>query len=189
MSHYTRFNERVFIADKKSRCLLKDFCAKGITAEELLVLEELVAIHAPSLLPLLQVLKNQINTLHPVSQCPKEWSGLITALACPSPVCGLLHPSDRLSNLLKKITDDDFTSNPLNMEILQQEVPVLFELLRNVTHLPKKAMTSLIKDLIDKANAAFRSMESESAQAVMEDPLQEFVLLSPSTLGSNSWHI
>lgn len=138
--------------------------------EESLVLEELIAIHGPSLLPLLQVIKNQIDS---VVQCPREWSKFIAALSSTSPVCGLLHPSDRLFNILNTITDDDFTANPSNLEILQEEVPVLFELLRDVSHLPKKAMKSLINALIDKANAPFKCMEGECALAAVEDQSQE----------------
>lgn len=124
-------------------------------------LKELVATHAPSLLPLTEVLLGQLDTSQPLIQCPKAWSDLISALACQSPVCALIHPSDRAFDVLKKITDDDFTSNPLNMEILQEEFPIMFEVLRNVTHLPKQAITILISDLIKKANAPFENKESE----------------------------
>ena len=132
-------------------------------------MEELVALHAPSLLSLMNVLKLDINMSLPTLQCPREWSRLISALACRSPVCALLHPSDKLFNLLRKIADDDFTSNPLNMETLQQEVPIFFEVLRNVTHLPKKAIIELISALIDKAEAPFHSVRDYSTQTITAD--------------------
>ena len=129
---------------KTLRCNLKDFCLKGVTPDKLHHLEELIATHAPSLVPLMQVLLSQVDTSQPMVQCPRAWSNLITALASQSPVCALIHPSDRIFDILKKITDDDFTSNPLNMEILQEEFPVLFEVLRDVTHIPKQAINILI---------------------------------------------
>ena len=48
----------------------------------------------------MQFLKELINTSHPIIRC-QEWSKLISALACQSPVCA--HPNDQLFNLLKKI--------------------------------------------------------------------------------------
>ena len=144
-----------------------------MTPEKLPDFEELVATHAPSLLPLMRVLLSQIDTSESLIQCPKAWSNLISALASLSPVCALIHPSDRVFDVLKKITDSDFTANPLNMEVLQEEFPVLFEVMRDVTHLPKQAMTILISVLIEKANAPFQCAESESTSDNEEDPLQE----------------
>ena len=85
----------------------------------------------------MQFLKELINTSHPIIRCPQEWSKLISALAYQSPVCALVHPNDQLFNLLKKIGEDNFTSDPLSMEILQREVPILFEVLGTVSHLLK----------------------------------------------------
>ena len=112
-----------------------------------------------------------------------------TRLACQSPVCALVHPNDQLFNLLKKITEDNFTSDPLNMETLQQEVPILFEVLGTVSHLPKKAISSLITSLIEKAKAPFHYSKSESVETAipMVDQFQELSyfphLLSVRTRG------
>ena len=42
LEHFTRFSERVFIPDKKTRSLLKDFSTKGVLKEDLSELDELV---------------------------------------------------------------------------------------------------------------------------------------------------
>lgn len=146
----------MFISDKKTRSLLKDFCKKGLEKDHFFELRELLHTHAPSLLLLLQFIKPELPEGDCVVTCPQEWSKLIIALACPSPVCALVHPSDRVFNLLKKIiSDDDFTKYPASMEALQEEIPVLFDVLKVVKHLPRKNLTPLIHAIIKKADAPF----------------------------------
>ena len=150
----------MFIQDAKTRRLLNQFCTKGISPSGYSELEK--ALDASSLAPLLQHLKSEMNTLLPTVVCPCEWSKFIRALASSSPVCALVHPNERVFDLLKKLITEDITSDPTSMLLLQQEVPVLFDLLSNCSHLPKKTMTPLIHAIVDRASAPFVSESSDS---------------------------
>ncbi len=160
---YFRFKDRVFIPDKSTRSLLKAFCKTGITETEFLELERLIKLHAPSLLLLLQFLRKQIdvNIL-----CPREWSKFITNLASPSPVCALIYPDKQLFTLLKELCSNDITSDMAKMKMLQENVPVLFNVLTAVNPLPQRCMLPLIDALIAKCNAPFGS---ESKPATKQD--------------------
>ena len=158
--HYTRFSERIFIPDKRTRSLLKEFCVKGIPRSDFGDLKELVLNHAPSMLPLLKIVKTQVVS-SPLVSCPAEWSPLLSSLASPSAVCGMVHPSDEVFSLIRKIPHDDITLDINSMELLQREVPVLFNLVKNVNHLPKESLVPLMDKIVEKALAPF-SLPSES---------------------------
>ena len=165
--YYTRFSDRVFIPDNKTRSLLKGFCDKGISSSELNDLEELVSVHAPSMLPLLKL----ITRSHPA--CPAEWSPLLRSLASPSAVCGLVHPSEELFHLLKKIPHDDITLDVENMQLLQREVPVFFDLVKNIKYLPTESLVPLIDAIIEKANAPFLLGSGSDDTPASRSELQE----------------
>lgn len=119
-------------------------------------MEELISLHASSMAPLLKFLKLGMNTSLPTLCCPSEWSKFIGALASSSAVCALVHPRDEVFTLLMKIaTDPSLTANPTSMQMLQEEVPILFELLSNVSNFPRKCLIPLIEMLIEKASAPF----------------------------------
>lgn len=162
----TRFSERVFIQDKHTRSLLKEFCIKGITQLEWNELsDQLLPKFAPSIGLLFQHLKAEINISSlPLVSCPNMWSKFISALACPSPVCALVHPSDKVFTLLRKIVSEDITRDPISMQLLQQEIPVIFDLLnKNSGNLPRKCLTTIIEVMISKASAPFSAAEVEDS--------------------------
>lgn len=152
----------------RTRCLLKDFCSKGITLLEFSELEQLITLHAPPMASLLLFLKQEINTSLPTILCPQKWSKFIGALSCSSAVCALVHPSAKLFALLEKIATEDVTMNPTDMQLLQQEIPVLFEVLSSTAHLPRKALVPLCNSIIEKAKAPFTS-ESDEVEAEPEN--------------------
>ena len=92
--------------------------------------------------------------------------GLIAALATPSPVCALVHPSDKLFHLLQRMKSENITVNPVAMQTLQQEKPVLFELLRLLKYVPTKVLSPLIAALIEKSAAPFSSDSNYSVTSV-----------------------
>ena len=162
LEHYTRFSERVFVPDKKARSLLKLFCTEGIPEDKFLELNELVSANSPSMLPLLRYLQNIIDFSLPTVKCPSEWTQFIRALASPSPVCGLVHPSENLFRILRRIPQEDITRDLSGMSILQTELPVLFDLLGCVTHFPVQSMSPLLKKMIEKSMAPFAIEPSQS---------------------------
>ena len=94
---YTIHRERVFIPHKITRNLLRQFAEKGLTESDFERLKSLVAIHAQSLIKTIE----HTSTLSEKGyvRCAPEWCKLIRALAASSPVCGLLHPSEKTQNL------------------------------------------------------------------------------------------
>lgn len=110
--------------------------------------------------PLLGYLKQGLNTTLPTLRCPPEWAKFIGALASPSAVCALVHPKDDLFDLLMKIvTDSSLEANPTSMQMLQEEVPVLFQLLSS-TRNPRKCLMPIMKMLIEKAGAPFSNEDN-----------------------------
>ena len=135
-----------------TRSLLKDFSTKGIPKELLSDLNGLLAANSPSLLPLLDDIQKQVNLSLPIVKCPSEWAQFLSALASPSPVCGLVHPSDQLFGILRRI--HNVTRDVSSMSILQKEVPVLFDLLGCVSQIPQ-SLSQVIEKLIEKSLAPF----------------------------------
>ena len=122
VSSNTRYSDRVLISHKTRICLLQ-FAHKGCEVEELLVL---VDKHAPFLKDLVQHLV-MIGTSQ--SKCPTEWEEFVDALASSSSVCAIIHPSERLFQI---ILDLELNSCITTLQYLQHEVPVLFELLHRL---------------------------------------------------------
>lgn len=136
--------------------MLKDFCTKEITPVEWNELSQLLSKFAPSIGLLFQHLEAENNTSAlPLVSCPKIWSKFIGALACPSPVCALVHPRDEVFTVLRKIVSED-----VSMKLLQEEIPVMFDLLKNCGHLPRKCLASIIEVMISKASAPFSAADS-----------------------------
>ena len=160
--------------DKKTRSLLKDFSIKGISKEDFSELDELVSANSPSMLPLLRYIQNHIDPTLPTVKCPNEWAQLLRALASPSPVCGLVHPSEQLFGVLRQLQSKDITKDIQSMRLLQSEVPVL---LGRVNHIPLQPLSQLIEELIEKSLAPFGINSSKSdtgkPDAVNEDILSE----------------
>lgn len=105
------------------------------------------------------------RVLHSCHQrCGVVW--LLHALATPSPVCALVHPSDKLFHLLERMKSENITVNPVAMQMLQQEIPVLFELLRLLKYVPTKVLSPLIAALIEKSAAPFSSDSNHSVTSV-----------------------
>ncbi len=123
---------------------------------ELEELDELISRHVPSMAPLLHYLRQQINSSLLVVSCPQPWCKFVSSLSCSSAVCALVHPKDKIFTLLKKITTEDITMNPTDMQLLQLEIPVLFELLSSVNHLPRKTLIPLFDAIITKSKAPFK---------------------------------
>lgn len=151
----TRFKERVFISHKRTRSLLKQFAKSGVSSAEFAELLDLLGCNATSLADLIQFLDCK-QGMFDTYKCPVEWSAFLSALASASPVCGLLHPSEKAINLLTKMKTTCISHCPTDMECLQQELPVLFELIRSKTF-PQRLLSPIIEDLIEKSTAPFKT--------------------------------
>ena len=145
----------MFISHRRIRSLLKQFAKSGVSSTEFTELLDLLACNAPSLADLIQFLDCHQGTFH-LYKCPAEWSTFLSALGSASPVCGLLHPSQRAIDLLIKMKTINIARTPADMECLQEELPSLFELIRS-TIFPQQQLIPIIDDLIDKATAPFKT--------------------------------
>lgn len=83
------------------------------------------------------------------------------ALAASSPACGLLHPSETTLDLVKKMALGDITTQPQVMKCLQEQLPVVFELVRSIHGYPHKLMGPIAEELIQKASAPFRDHDTQ----------------------------
>ena len=144
--------------------MLKEFASKGVNGNDFHKLEELVTLHVPSLQPLLMHLKTLLNHSLPLLKCPTEWSPLLAALSSPSAVCALLHPNEQLFHILRRIPNEDITRDVASMSTIQKEVPIMFDLLRSVSHLPSQSLVPLIDDMIKKSMAPFDMTDIEIQQ-------------------------
>ena len=157
----TRFSERIFINHSQTRKLLRLFCKKGLSHDELGGLDTLISSHIPCMKSLIDYIKCQCDLSLPLIQCPLEWSNFISVLASDSPVCAFVHPSEDLFLLLRRTVTCDVTREAESMERLQKEVPVLFELFRALKSVPIKFLSPVIDNIIMKAKAPFVFSDDE----------------------------
>lgn len=133
-------------------------------------LEDMISENCPSMLSLLRHIQNHTDFSLSTLKCPSEWAPLMTALASPSPVCGLVHPSQQLFCILQKIqSGGDITGDVAGMRVLQTEIPVLFDLFGRVTHLPSQSLSPVIKELIKKSAAPFENIDSSKSDDIKSD--------------------
>ena len=87
--------------------------------------------------------------------CKSEWSGLISVLSSPSPACATIHPSERVSSLLSAMENLDITKDTISLKILQEEIPVIFNLIRSLGYYPKEILAPLFNEMSRVATIAF----------------------------------
>lgn len=82
-------------------------------------------------------------------------------------------------NPLKKgnVILEDITVDPVAMQTLQQEMPVLFELLRLLKYVPTKVLSPLIAALIEKSVALFSSGRDHSVPCVNASKMEPLSFL------------
>lgn len=136
-----------------------------MTASEFHELKSLISLHAPSLLDLIISIatpKSSYKSTQQGFKCANEWCKLCQSLSAISPVCGLLHPSKKSMKLIKDMCSSDITKNPLAMACLQEEVPMLFELLITKS-IKQELLHPILEELMEKAKAPFnKSTNSDS---------------------------
>ncbi|SMN12461.1 hypothetical protein SPBRAN_1116 [uncultured Candidatus Thioglobus sp.] len=111
----------------------------------------------------------QGNVGHVVS-CPTEWAPLLSSLASPSAVCGMVHPSDEVFDLIKSLALADITVDVRSMELLQREVPVLFDLVKTVKYMPRESLVPLMDRIVELVLTPFSLPSEESDPADDEVP-------------------
>ena len=139
---------------------MQQFSTKGLIKEELSELLALVPIHAPYLTSTLEYLSSNI-TVRAKAACPDDWKDFILAISKPSPVCALLHPSDKLFDLLAQIAKTGPPGDFSTLQYLQHQCPVLFNLLRTANP-PQAILAVVLPELITRAKAPFQELPFSS---------------------------
>ena len=120
---------------------------------------------APSTVPLVSSIAVEVQSkckqVLTVYKCPSEWAQFIKSLASTSPTCALLHPSETVASLVHSMIEKDITKDASLMLTLQEEIPVLFQLIRSLGYYPLNILAPLIEELWKKSNAPFMSQVSD----------------------------
>ena len=157
----------MFVSDAKTRRLLSRFAVKGLTPEEYDTLSQTLLKNLPCVATVVKA-STQSTADDSVVRCKSEWSTIVSALGTSSPVCAMLHPSDRMTRIISKMSESDVTTDPANLKVLQEEIPVIFELLRSLGYFPKEILCPLLMELCRVALATFTSCDAERE----EPPIQ-----------------
>ena len=150
----------MYFRDSSTRSLIKLFASKGITTAEYSNLLQQLNISHPDIVSLLRTIEVSSYQTDAIVSCPKTWSSLFLALASNTPICGLLHPSDRAINLIESIcTVSDFQKDISMMHILQEEVPLLFKLFSDIDGIPPP-LFSILRTMLKIAYQPFLAPDS-----------------------------
>ena len=103
---------------------------------------------------------NWLNLLYLIAetvQISVLWSGRIffLAVSSSSPACAILHPSDKLFSTLKEIRTLGPPTDITELQYLQTQCPMLFELFRHKNPIPKNALANAVEAMMAKAEAPF----------------------------------
>lgn len=126
---YTRFKERVHVHFSQKDTITPENSLLNLVYLQLNLICRSFGFVGTSLADLIQFLDCK-QGMFDTYKCPVEWSAFLCALASASPVCGLLHPSEKAINLLTKMRATCISHCPTDMEYLHKQLPVLFELMQ-----------------------------------------------------------
>lgn len=161
VQYNTVFNDRVFLPNAKARKLLSEYASSGLSSQDISEMIELLNEYAPSAAMVVSSIMSDQDTNFAsiiksnMYRCPNDWASLMKSLASTSPVCALLHPSDSVAKLVSSMKEKDITKDAILMQKLQQEIPVIFALIRSLAYYPQKILIPLLEELWIKAKAPF----------------------------------
>ena len=143
-----------------------------MTENEFHELKSLISSNAPSLRDVIMLVatpKSESKSSGKIFKCDTEWQKFLLSISAVSSVCGLSHPSDRSMKLIKDMCSTDITKNPKSMECLQEEIPVLFELIRTTSSHWPTILQPVLEELLKKAMAPFDQPSCVSADYMQSD--------------------
>ena len=161
--YYTRFTDRVLLCDAKTRHLLSTFVSTGLPALEY---DSMLSCLQTHLTCAIAIIKASAINHHKDETilCKSEWSALISVVSSPSPACATIHPSERVSSLLSTMENSDITKDTTSLKVLQEEIPVIFNLIRSLGYYPKEILAPLLNELSRVAFTAFSLLPVENIQ-------------------------
>ena len=155
----TSFKDRVLIPAIGTRKFLSEFSAKGLSLDNF---HQLMSSLESVIADVVVAAKEESNS-DKLVVCKKQWRELVHTLSSASAVCGYLHPSPRSADLVVFMTTDekDITTDALQMRILLEELPVIFNLVSSFGHYPRKVLSPLLKHLWAVANQPFKTPQQD----------------------------
>ncbi|XP_065056806.1 uncharacterized protein LOC135685015 [Rhopilema esculentum] len=187
----SHFKDRIFISDQETRSLLKRFSSRSGKKSKVLDIHEykslltLLQEHSPELHDLLvsfqrdtvtedhsygNFLTNKEKLIPSLYKCPRIWSQLISSLASPSPVCGLLHPDESLLDLLNHIIT---TTEPIDigqLVVFKEKCPVLFNLFMSCeNNKPPDMLKPVLIKMMEKAVKPFQTRVEWESLNISQD--------------------
>ena len=176
--NHTSFKDRVLIANPKVRRLLWNYSTKGLSDSDYLDMKAGLLETVPSILPVLEMasLSPGKDMLYKPSP---EWKIFLQSLSSSSPVCALLHSNKRVPELIKCLeSTDDITVNPAAMQILQEEMPVLFELIVSLKYYPKRTISPLLNVMLKKSDICTVDTPATPNDIINDDSIAHFPILA-----------
>ena len=133
---------------------------------EFLDLTSLLEQHFPVYSPIIKASAVHYDLIKDIHTCDRCWSELIRSISSTSAACGILHPSSRSSQLISSMLSKDITDDLGTMKILQEEIPIVFELIRSLGYYPKDILSPFLNELLVKANKPFPNDDMASCTTV-----------------------
>ena len=176
----TRFSERLLIPNVQLRRLLTKFASKGLGLHDFNEMSELLNTHAPAVSTVVRSATISPDSISKsdLYKCVSTWSEFLRSLASTSPVCGLIHPSQSTYTLMKSLMEDDVTRDALMMKTLQEEIPVLFNLIRALGYYPQTLLKPLLQEMMEKAKAPFVDVAVQGTQTPLGNECSDKYSLS-----------
>ena len=158
----------MLLRDAKTRRLLSAFVAKGLPACEYDSMLSCLQTHLPCAVA---IIKASATNQHKDKTilCKSEWSALISVLSSPSPACAMIHPSERVSSLIAVMLNSDITKDTTTLKVLQEEIPVIFNLIRLLGYYPKEILAPLLNELSRVAFIVFTMRNVQTPATLTEE--------------------
>ena len=161
--YFTRFTDRVLLRDAKSRRLLSTYVSMGLPVLEYDGMLSYLQMQLPCAVAIIKASATNHHKDNTIL-CKSEWSELISVVSSPSPACATIHPSKRVSSLLSAMENSDITTDATSLKVLQEEIPVIFNLIRSLGYYPKEILVPLLKELSRVAFTTFPLLPVENVQ-------------------------
>ena len=142
----------MFVNNQKARTLLTKYATTGVSREQVAELKRSLGLYQPVLLRLL----NSFISEGYETKCPVVYADFLVCLGSDFPVCGLIHHHPGFVDMLRDVAAGiDVTTDPNNFILLEQQCPVLADLLHKLKWDISVYLRDIIGELIVKAEAPF----------------------------------
>lgn len=154
----------MLIPHPQVRKFLSAYASKGLTSVEFRELMSCLKEQFPCYSSLVNASALPYDLSKDIHACDRRWAELIRSISSASAACGILHPSSRSSQLISTMQSKDISNDPDAMKCLQEEAPLLFELIRSLGYYPMEVLSPFLSELWEKANSPFLNEHSSTGK-------------------------